>query len=188
MVYLLPLLLNPTLPQPDVERSGAVPNAMGAPDFLYNAEHRVVVCRKCRTCLAPGGPKAWRDHLGRKPHWMKGDELRATIELLSTYDLRGKEELRKWRPNRRTPCETRTNPRLSVPVRNNGMRLCHDATWSQGIASQPMPATVGGLRPADLFHRERAHRLLRGASSRRASGGHHYPAYAAEKRGRWSYS
>lgn len=78
---------------------------MGATDFVYNAEHRVVICRKCGTCLAPGGPKAWKDHLGRKPHWMKGDELRTTVELLSTYDLRGKEELRKWRPGRRTPCE-----------------------------------------------------------------------------------
>ena len=27
------------------------------------------------------------------------------IELLLTYDLRGKEELRKWRPGRRTPCK-----------------------------------------------------------------------------------
>ena len=78
---------------------------MGATDFVYNAEHRVVICRKCGTCLAPGGPKAWKDHLGRKPHWIKGDELRTTVELLSTYDLRGKEELRKWRPGRRTPYE-----------------------------------------------------------------------------------
>lgn len=30
-----------------------------------------------------------------------------------------------------------------------------------------MPATVGGLRSPDLFHRESAHRLLRGASAPR---------------------
>lgn len=83
----------------------AVLYAMGAPDFVYNAEHRVVVCKKCGTCLAPSGTKAWEDHFRRKPHWLKGDELRTTVELLSTYTLRGKEELQRWRPSRRTPCE-----------------------------------------------------------------------------------
>lgn len=77
---------------------------MGADNFVYDEEHRGVVCERCGTCLAPGGPRNWKDHLGKKPHHMKGDELRRTIGLLSTYDLRGKEELRQWRPNRRTPC------------------------------------------------------------------------------------
>lgn len=34
-----------------------------------------------------------------------GEQLRRTIELLSTYDLRGAEELRQRRPHRRRPCE-----------------------------------------------------------------------------------
>ena len=63
---------------------------MGADDFVYNAEHRVVVCVKCGTCLAPNGPKNWKNHLGRAPHFMKGRELRRTVELLSTFDLRGR--------------------------------------------------------------------------------------------------
>jgi hypothetical protein len=62
---------------------------------VYNKEHRVVVCHKCHTCLTPGGPKKWKDHLGRKPYHMKGDKLGRTIDLLATYDLRGKEDLQK---------------------------------------------------------------------------------------------
>lgn len=78
---------------------------MGVDDFAYNAEHRVVVCQRCGTCLMPGGPKQWKYHLRRRPHGMRGERLRRVIELLSTYDLREKEELRRWRPGRRTPCE-----------------------------------------------------------------------------------
>ena len=74
---------------------------MGTDDFVYNAEHRVVVCEKFATCLAPDDPKNWKNHLGRKPHYMKNEKLRRIFELLSTYDLRGKEDLRKkkldWR-------------------------------------------------------------------------------------------
>lgn len=68
-------------------------------------EHRVVVCQKCETCLAPGGAKQWKYHLRRKPHNLGGEKLRKVIELLSTYDLRGNEELKRWRPDRRAACE-----------------------------------------------------------------------------------
>ena len=77
---------------------------IGADDFVYNAEHWVVVCVKCGICFALNGPKNWKNHLGRAPHFMKGDELRRTVELLSTFDLRGKDELQRWRPSRRAPC------------------------------------------------------------------------------------
>jgi hypothetical protein len=36
---------------------------------------------------------------------MKGDELKATIQLLSGYDVRSAEELRKSRPSRSKPCQ-----------------------------------------------------------------------------------
>ncbi|KID83861.1 telomere-associated recQ-like helicase [Metarhizium guizhouense ARSEF 977] len=44
---------------------------------------------------------------------MAGEQLRKTIELLSTYDLRETtEELRQWRPRRRSPCEQITGLKL----------------------------------------------------------------------------
>lgn len=56
-------------------------------------------------------PKAasWASHLRAEPHRMRGDELKATIELLRTYDLRPTEELRQWRPDRTKPCRPLEN-------------------------------------------------------------------------------
>ncbi|KAH7111680.1 hypothetical protein B0J13DRAFT_461801 [Dactylonectria estremocensis] len=71
--------------------------------FLYDPDHRVVVCRPCGTCLVPKAA-SWRSHLRAEPHRMRGDELRTTIELLLSYDLRPVEELRQWRPDRTRPC------------------------------------------------------------------------------------
>ena len=73
---------------------------MGADDFVYDVEHRVVVCRRRGTCLAPGGPKSWRNHLGQTPHYIKDEELRSMIQLLLTYNLQNKEELRDRHPSR----------------------------------------------------------------------------------------
>ncbi|KAL7916966.1 hypothetical protein ACQKWADRAFT_327468 [Trichoderma austrokoningii] len=36
---------------------------------------------------------------------MKGEELQKTVDLLSTYGLRGQDELQHRRPNRRSPCK-----------------------------------------------------------------------------------
>jgi hypothetical protein len=32
-------------------------DGMSLGDFIPNTEHGVVVCRQCKTCMAPGGPK-----------------------------------------------------------------------------------------------------------------------------------
>ncbi|KAG6121307.1 hypothetical protein E4U13_005035 [Claviceps humidiphila] len=85
---------------------------MGLEDFSYNAEHRVVVCLRCRTCLIPGKGepfsetrlKPWTAHLRSKPHQLRGQEKKAAMALFSSHNLRDSEELRLWRPDRRTPC------------------------------------------------------------------------------------
>ncbi|KAH6960097.1 hypothetical protein BKA56DRAFT_662594 [Ilyonectria sp. MPI-CAGE-AT-0026] len=69
----------------------------------YDPEHRVIVCQPCGTCLVPKAA-SWRSHLRAEPHRMRGDELRTTIELLLSYDLRPVDELRQWRPDRTRPC------------------------------------------------------------------------------------
>ncbi|KJZ69386.1 hypothetical protein HIM_11225 [Hirsutella minnesotensis 3608] len=76
---------------------------MGLDTFTYDPDHRVVVCRACGTCLAAKAT-GWRRHLRADPHRMKGDELKATVELMSSYSLRPAEELRRWRPERTRPC------------------------------------------------------------------------------------
>ncbi|KAH7233831.1 uncharacterized protein BKA55DRAFT_742567 [Fusarium redolens] len=76
---------------------------MGLDSFTYDPDHRVVVCRPCGTCLIPR-PKSWKSHLRAKPHRMRGDELRLTIEQLSSYPLRPVDELRQWRVDRKRPC------------------------------------------------------------------------------------
>ena len=91
---------------PSLVESGTA--AMGADTFVYDADHRVVIRRLCRTCLVPKAA-SWASHLRAEPHWMRGDELKATIELLWTYDLRPTEELRQWTPDRTKPCRPLEN-------------------------------------------------------------------------------
>lgn len=71
--------------------------------FLYNLHHRVVVCWPCGTCLVPKAT-SWKSHLRAEPHRMGGDELRSTVELFASYDLRPVEELRQWRADKTRPC------------------------------------------------------------------------------------
>lgn len=80
-------------------------NKMALDDFVFDKEHGVVTCRQCETCIVPDGPTKWRYHLRRERHRMRGKNLRAAIDLLSTYELRGKDELRRCRPDRRVPCK-----------------------------------------------------------------------------------
>lgn len=77
---------------------------MGLDGFAYDPDHRVIVCRICETCLIPKRT-SWKSHLRAEPHQMKGETLRSTVEQLSSYELRPVEELRKWRPDRKRPCQ-----------------------------------------------------------------------------------
>ena len=66
---------------------------MALDDFIYNAEHGVVVCRRCATCLVPR-EESWMKHLRAKPHELKGSYLQLTVEHLATYSLRSSDQLR----------------------------------------------------------------------------------------------
>ncbi|KAG6018558.1 hypothetical protein E4U40_000164, partial [Claviceps sp. LM458 group G5] len=85
---------------------------MGLEDFRYDAEHQVMVCLKCATCLVPGsgGPgtktrqNPWENHLRAAPHLLRKQELKTMLSLLSEHKLRDAEELRRWMPDPRTPC------------------------------------------------------------------------------------
>lgn len=94
--------------QPDNVRAGydiSHDGAMEANGFAFNEEHRVIVCRRCGTCLAPAGIARWKAHLYREPHQLKGAILEMTIKLLSPYAsrIRPLEALRQERPSRRSP-------------------------------------------------------------------------------------
>ncbi|EAQ91762.1 hypothetical protein CHGG_03697 [Chaetomium globosum CBS 148.51] len=79
---------------------------MAVGELIYNAEHRVVVCRPCGTCLVPDGQQGrWENHLRKEPHRLKGDRLKRMLDVLSKYELRGRDELKRQRPSRRRPCE-----------------------------------------------------------------------------------
>lgn len=43
----------------------------------------------------------WKHHLQREPHRLRDKRLQTTIDLLSTFDLRAKAELKQRRPDRR---------------------------------------------------------------------------------------
>ncbi|EFZ03297.2 tlh3 [Metarhizium robertsii ARSEF 23] len=88
--------------------------------FIYNREYQILICVACESVVSPG-KRSFYHHLNRHRilgpvslnsmdldklvYNMMGEQLRGTIELLSTYDLRGAEELRQQRPHRRRPCE-----------------------------------------------------------------------------------
>ncbi len=85
---------------------------MALDDFTFDGDHGVVVCRECATCIVPDGPHKWKHHLRREPHRMGGKRLLKTIDLISSYELRGRDELRRRRPDRRAPCKR--IPRLAT--------------------------------------------------------------------------
>ena len=74
-------------------------------EITYNSLHKVAICRRCKTCIVPDGPKQWAYHLRAEPHRMKGAVLEAQIQLLLTLELRGREELTRGRPSRREACK-----------------------------------------------------------------------------------
>ena len=71
---------------------------MALDDFIYNAEHGVVVCRSCATCLVPR-EQSWRHHLRAKPHELLRESLQRTVDHLATYSLRSSDELRAQAKN-----------------------------------------------------------------------------------------
>ncbi|KAG6055967.1 hypothetical protein E4U32_005979 [Claviceps aff. humidiphila group G2b] len=85
---------------------------MGLEGFRYDAEHQVMVCLWCATCLVPGrgGPgtktrqNPWESHLRAPPHRLQKQELKTMLALLSECELRDAEELRRRMPDPRTPC------------------------------------------------------------------------------------
>ncbi|KAG6091707.1 hypothetical protein E4U14_001083, partial [Claviceps sp. LM454 group G7] len=85
---------------------------MGLEDFRYDAEHQVMVCLKCATCLVPGsdGPgnktrqDPWENHLRAPPHRLLKQELKTMLAMLSACELRDAEELQRRMPDPRTPC------------------------------------------------------------------------------------
>ena len=65
--------------------------------FSYNSTHRVVVCHVCKSCIIPGRSSQER-HLRAEPHRLLGEVLSTTVELLSSYNLRGVGELKEHKP------------------------------------------------------------------------------------------
>jgi hypothetical protein len=72
--------------------------------FSYNSTHRVVVCRICKSCVIPGRRSQER-HLRAKPHRLSGSVLKETVRLLSSYDLRTREELKEHQPGPDGECQ-----------------------------------------------------------------------------------
>ena len=72
--------------------------------FSYNPVHGVVVCHVCGSCVAPGRSGQER-HLRNAPHRLLGDVLRATLRLLSSYELRTVQELREHKPRPEDHCQ-----------------------------------------------------------------------------------
>lgn len=65
--------------------------------FVYNPDHRVVVCSLCRSCIVPGR-LSFERHLRADPHRLLGPALKASIELLLSYQARTTKELCKTKP------------------------------------------------------------------------------------------
>ena len=57
---------------------------MSLHQFGYDADHGVIVCQRCATCLV-SRKESWIIHLRAAPHRMIGEELRLIVDHLSTY-------------------------------------------------------------------------------------------------------
>ncbi|KIS66244.1 uncharacterized protein UMAG_05977 [Mycosarcoma maydis] len=99
---------------------------MAIDNFVYNAEHGVIICRQCETCLVPR-KTSWVGHLRIRPHHMKGELLVRTIEHLSSFghlssinDLRQRAAARR---RQRQPCR----PLDSIALYKGYMCICAEA-------------------------------------------------------------
>jgi hypothetical protein len=70
---------------------------MSMSEYCYNQAHKVVVCRRCHSCIVPGQSQLAR-HLRAEPHRLSGGVLQATAALLASYDLRSVAQLREHKP------------------------------------------------------------------------------------------
>jgi hypothetical protein len=66
--------------------------------------HKIAICHVCKSCIVPGKSSQER-HLRAQPHRLLGDQLKATVELLSSYDLRSVAELREHKPQPEDECQ-----------------------------------------------------------------------------------
>jgi len=57
----------------------------------------VIICSDCNTCVIPRRASQ-EQHLRVKPHKLRGDALKATLQWFSSYSLRTVEELRANKP------------------------------------------------------------------------------------------
>jgi hypothetical protein len=74
-----------------------------AQGFSYNAAHQVLVCRDCKTCVVPTATGR-ENHLRAAPHHLRGETLKTTRELLSSYRLRTATELKQGKPGTTDHC------------------------------------------------------------------------------------
>ena len=72
--------------------------------FSYDSVHQVVVCHTCHSCNVPGH-RSQGYHLRAEPHRLLGQELKTTLELLSTYSLRTLGELKQHKPRVEDKCQ-----------------------------------------------------------------------------------
>ena len=72
--------------------------------FSYNPIHKVAICHVCKSYIVLGATNQER-HLWAQPHRLLGDELKATIELLNSYNLRSVAGLREHKPRPEDKCQ-----------------------------------------------------------------------------------
>jgi hypothetical protein len=72
--------------------------------FSYDELHKVVVCHQCKSCIIPG-PAGQTRHLRAEPHRLLGEALKATLRLLSSFDLKTIDELKREKPAGRSRCQ-----------------------------------------------------------------------------------
>ena len=70
----------------------------------YNLAYRVTIYHACKSCIILEAYSQER-HLRAQLYQLLGDKLKATAKLLSSYNLRGMAELRKYKPRPKDKCQ-----------------------------------------------------------------------------------
>jgi len=68
-------------------------------ELVYNTQHQVLICRRCKTVVGPGR-SSLQQHLRREPHRALGPLLKACQAYADSLVLRTLDELRQGRPKR----------------------------------------------------------------------------------------
>jgi hypothetical protein len=66
-------------------------------EFYFDPSWRVIVCRKCKTCVKPESASINR-HLRRKQHGLKGGVIKQQVSLLIGLNTRSEAELKNVHP------------------------------------------------------------------------------------------